>query len=112
MIRNNTTLAILETLLNSLAAEKHHRPALLDTVVDELTTTNGLEAEARKASRLREEVAAGELSDTAFIAAVRELCVSVQGRLGDRGPLESRPRLVPDEEPSSGDLAGGPPRTE
>ncbi len=73
--------AIVETLLNTLEAERHARGPLLATIADELSRSGeGLEIAAGAARSILERWQAGELADAEFTARVRALRPLVQTR--------------------------------
>ncbi len=66
----------VETLLNTLEAERYVRGPLLLTIVDELSGREGLEGAADAARRILEGLESGELGEADFvtrIAALRQL---------------------------------------
>jgi hypothetical protein len=64
-IRRDT---LVETLLNSLEAERYMRGALLRTIVDELTGDEGLEAAVAAASALLADL--GTIGEAQFAARI------------------------------------------
>jgi uncharacterized protein YqgC (DUF456 family) len=64
---------IVETLLNSLEAERYVRGPLLATVVDELVAARGLETAAEYARALLLGLESGQLEGAEFAARVASL---------------------------------------
>ncbi len=65
--------AIVETLLNTLEAERYVRGPLLLTIVDELSLAAGLELAADAAHCIFEGLVSGQLREAEFVARVRAL---------------------------------------
>lgn len=66
--------ALVETLLNSLEAERYVRGPLLLTVVDELSASEGLEIAAEAARAILEAFRGGELgAESEFALRIRAL---------------------------------------
>lgn len=66
---------LLDTLLNSLVAERYVRGALLQTIADELTSTARIAA-ARTARLMMDAMESGEMLETEFshqVEALRQL---------------------------------------
>jgi hypothetical protein len=73
--------AIVETLLNTLEAERYVRGPLLATIADELSASGeGLAVAAGAARSLLERWQAGQLGESEFIARIRALRPLVQAR--------------------------------
>jgi hypothetical protein len=81
IIQSTHRRAIVETLLNSLEAERYVRGPLLATVADELSAGGeGFEVAAGAARSLLEGWQAGRLAEAEFAARVRALRPLVQAR--------------------------------
>jgi hypothetical protein len=65
--------AHVETLLNTLEAERYMRGPLLRTIVDELRAREGLEPAANAAAGILEGLASGDLGESDFAARIRSL---------------------------------------
>jgi hypothetical protein len=96
--------ALVETLLNTLEAERYVRGPLLATIVDELSAATGLEVAADAARAMLQALQAGHLGDSDFAArlqALRQLIHTLAA------PPNSGERLI-----TTGPLAGAAPRFE
>ena len=103
MIKSIRQGTIVETLLNSLEAERYVRGALLATIADELSASgDGLEMAADAARSILERWEAGELQENEFVARVRSLRNLVQTL---NAPPESGERVI--AEPRFTVIAGG-----
>ena len=92
VIRSIERSAIVETLLNSLEAERYVRGPLLATIADELSAAGeDLEEAAGVARSILEGWQAGRLGESEFTARVRALRPLVQLR---QGAPESGVRVV------------------
>ena len=96
MIQNIQRETILDTLLNTLEAERYVRGPLLRTIVDELSTCDGLEMAAEAARSIVERLESGALVEAEFaarIAALRQLVQALsapESRSGQSGgPLRA-----------------------
>jgi hypothetical protein len=65
--------ALVETLLNTLEAERYMRGPLLLTIVDELCASPGLGQAADAARRILEGLRSGDLVESEFAPQVRSL---------------------------------------
>ena len=68
--------ALVETLLNTLEAERYMRRPLLNTIVDELSARSGLEGAVDAARAILDGLESGQLQEREFvvrIGALREL---------------------------------------
>ena len=77
MIKSMQREIIVETLLNTLEAERYVRGPLLQTVVDELSCGAGLEIAAEGARAILRGLESGQLREADFAArvcALRALC--------------------------------------
>jgi len=79
MIQSMLRVAIVETLLNTLEAERYVRGPLLLTIVDELAATVGFEVAANEASAFLESLMSGQLREADFVDRVRALRELVRG---------------------------------
>jgi hypothetical protein len=64
---------LVETLLNTLEAERYCRAPLLATIVDELTNERGLEVAACAARTLLDGLETGKLAPSEFASRIGEL---------------------------------------
>jgi hypothetical protein len=77
--------AIVETLLNTLEAERYVRGPLLATIADELSAAGeGLELAAGAARSILERWEAGQLAESELTAGIRALRPLVRARPGGR----------------------------
>lgn len=70
--------SIVETLLNTVEAERYVRGPLLATVVDELSSGQGLEIAAEAARSILEGLRSGQLGESEFAARIAGLRQLVQ----------------------------------
>jgi hypothetical protein len=91
MIQSIHRASIVETLLNTLEAERYVRGPLLATIVDELSADAGLEVAAEAARAILQGLQSGALRESEFGARVSALRDLVQA-LG--APPESGERLI------------------
>ena len=96
MIQSMPRETIVETLLNTLEAERYVRVPLLNTIVDELCTREGLEKAAELARSILDRLQSGELVEAEFVARIEALRQLVQRPFG------------PDSQASREALARGP----
>lgn len=78
MIQSIERVTIVETLLNTLEAERYVRGPLLATIIDELSTDVSLEIAAEAARAILEGLRAGKLPETEFVSRVSALRDLVQ----------------------------------
>jgi hypothetical protein len=103
MIQSIQREAIVETLLNTLEAERYVRGPLLATIVDELSAGTGLELAADAARAILQGLEAGQLRESEFAARLRTLRELIKALAA---PPESGERLI------GGALASAAPRFE
>lgn len=70
---HSTQRGLVETLLNTLEAERYVRGPLLATIADELGACIGLDVAADEARAILERLESGELGEAEFVARVTEL---------------------------------------
>ena len=70
---HSTQPGIVETLLNTLEAERYVRGALLATIADELGASDGLDLAADEARAILESLESGHLDEADFAARVTVL---------------------------------------
>jgi len=81
--------SIVETLLNTLEAERYVRGPLLATIADELSAGGeGLEAAAGAARAILERWQAGQLAEPELAARIRALRPLVEARVPTSRPSE------------------------
>jgi hypothetical protein len=73
MIQSMQREAIVETLLNTLEAERYVRGPLLLTLVDELSASVGLQIAAHAACATLDGLVSGRLREAEFVAQIRAL---------------------------------------
>lgn len=78
MIQSIPREAIVETLLNTLEAERYVRGPLLGTIADELSAARGLEVAADAARAILVRLEAGQLGESEFASRVASLRQLVQ----------------------------------
>ena len=69
----STQRGLVETLLNTLEAERYVRGPLLATIVDELGASGGLDLAVDEARAILERLESGDLGEAEFVARVTEL---------------------------------------
>jgi hypothetical protein len=89
MSQNIHREAILETLLNTLEAERYVRAPLLNNVVDELSACGGLELAAEAARVIRAGLQSGQLVGAEFVARVSALRQLVQTLSSRHEPVKA-----------------------
>lgn len=101
MIQSMPREALVETLLNTLEAERYVRGPLLATIVDELSAAPGLGVAADAARGMLHALQRGHLADSDFAARLHALRRLIQTLAA---PPESGERL------NTGSLASAAPR--
>jgi len=80
MIQSIERASIVETLLNTLEAERYVRGPLLATIVDELSADAGLEIAAEAARAILQGLRSGSLAEADFgarVGALRDLVTAL-----------------------------------
>jgi hypothetical protein len=80
-------LVLIEHLLTTTEAERHLRAPLLNTLVAQLHTTQGMVAAADAAAIILRGVESGELSGADFLQCMRALRQVVRARQHDLDPF-------------------------
>jgi hypothetical protein len=93
MIESCHRETLVETLLNTLEAERYVRGPLLETIIDELSVGAGLETATKAARGILEGLESGQLVESDFVSrvgALRQLVQSLSAAPASESRAETR----------------------